>query len=568
MSSSSEGDAGALRATLHDLDNAGYGGYKRLRGSWEMEGFRLTVDRVQADPFAPPSRLEVAVPADVAGLPAELLASRVRRRALEDYLIRAADEALDDPAFAVDAGSQEVIERSACDLDEAGRVVLRFGVGLPANGRKIKGRQAARLLCDDLPDAVHTALRWDALDGDDARDFVACVEDQVQLRAALDDHGLVAFVADGAVLPRRSGVDDRPLATAGTLPFTSPESLRTEITLDNAGEVTGMGVPAGVTLVAGGGYHGKSTLLRALERGVYDHIPDDGRELVATRADAAKIRAEDGRRVERVDISGFVGDLPTGDHTTDFSSDNASGSTSQAANIAEALEVGAGVLLIDEDTAATNLMIRDLRMQQLVAKEAEPLTPFVDLIRPLHREHEVSTVLVVGGAGDYFTVADQVVLMEAFRPFEVTEQARKVAADQPGRNQEADHFPAVRHRTVDPWSVDASHKGKRKLRSRGLEALQFGSETIDLSGLGQLVDQSQVTGVGLSLARLVDAGYLDGAATVAEALDALDEELAEGGVTALRGGHPGDVALPRFLEIAAALNRLRSLRVVGVAPRP
>ncbi|MER2093000.1 MAG: ABC-ATPase domain-containing protein, partial [Saccharopolyspora rectivirgula] len=367
---------------------------------------------------------------------------------------------------------------------------------------------------------------------------------------------LVAFVADGAILPRRSGVDDRPL-TSG-VPFRSPDSLRVEVELPNRGTVTGMGIPEGVTLIVGGGFHGKSTLLRALEYGIYDHIPGDGRELVACRPETVKIRAEDGRRVHRVDVSPFVAHLPSGADTSDFSTDNASGSTSQAASIVEAVEAGAKVLLVDEDTAATNLMIRDARMQALVAKDSEPLTPFVDLIRPLYHQRGVSTVLVMGGSGDYMDVADQVIMMDSYRARDVTETARALAANPTGRQAEAQEFPPVRNRVVDPGSLP---QGRVKLRARGVDALTLGDDTIELRAVEQIVDPAQVTGIGLVLLQLARRGVFDGSRTLAEALRIFDEEVRHRGIAAVDEQYTGDFAVPRSLEVAAALNRLRSLRV-------
>lgn len=548
-----------LSRLLRRIDGAGYGRYKQLRRAWELAGCRLEVERVQPDPFAPPSRMAVRVPAEVARLPTELWSTATRRCALADFLCRGAARRLAKTPFAVDAGRQEVLERSACEMRE-GAVTLRLGIKLPGRGRRIDGRAAERLLCDQLPEAVAGSLRWSALDADAARGFVACVEDSDHLRRRLPELGLIAFVADGAVLPRRSGVDDRPLA-AGAVPFSSPPSLRVEVELPNRGRVAGMGLPDGVTLIVGGGFHGKSTLLRALEYGPYDHVPGDGRELVVCRSSTAKIRAEDGRAVIRVDVSAFVGELPTGTDTSDFSTANASGSTSQATNIVEALEVGAEVLLVDEDTAATNLMIRDARMQELVAREAEPLTPFVDLVRPLHHEHGVSTVLVMGGAGDYLDVADRVVMMHAFHAEDVTERAGEVAAGRPGRRPEAESFPPVRHRVPDPASIDPSRRGHERIRGRGRRTLEFGHSSVDLIAVEQIVDPSQVTGIGLALARLADRGHLDGERTLAEGLARLEEQLERDGLDAVRAGYPGDVVRPRPLEVAAALNRLRALRV-------
>lgn len=537
------------------MDGSSYGRYKSLTGEWAFDGFTLEVQRVQPDPFAPASRCEVRVDPRVAGLPEALYSSALRARASADFLLRAVDRRLRDSRLRVDVGRQQVLERSACRIVD-GAVVLRLGIDLPGRGRTIDGRQAERALCSDLPDAVERSLRFATADQERLREFVESVEDTDALRASLRERNLVAFVADGALLPRRSGVDDRPLADGVT--FTSPESLRVEVELPHRGPITGMGVPEGIMLVVGGGFHGKSTLLRALENGIYDHIPGDGRELVVSRGDTVKVRSEDGRRVHRVDVSPFVSHLPTGADTTDFSTDNASGSTSQAAAIVESVEAGAGVLLVDEDTAATNLMIRDARMQALVAKESEPLTPFVDLIRPLHRELGVSTVLVMGGSGDYMDVADRVLMMDAYRAREVTERARALAVEGTGRQPEADRFPQVRRRVPDPRSLAAE---KPKVRSRGVDALTLGESTVDLRAVEQIVDPSQVTGIGLALMTCVRSGLLDGTRTVAEVLDVFDEEVGEHGVLAVDPRHVGDFAVPRRFELAAALNRLRVLKV-------
>lgn len=552
-------DEARLREELRRMAGASYGRYKSLSGEWDFGDFTLRIDKVQADPFAPPSRVSVQVPADVAVLPAAAWQAPVRRRATADFLTRRAHRLLRGARLRIDAGGQEVLDRAACRIEE-GAIHLRLGIELPGHGRRIDADTAERELCDRLPEAVES-LYWDSLteDGlaDDAVAFADTVEDACALREQLSGLGLIAFVADGAVLPRRSGISDEPMpASAEPVLFTSPETLRHTVKLPHRGEVSGLGVPEGITLIVGGGFHGKSTLLHALERGVYDHIPGDGRELVVTRADAIKIRAEEGRRVERTDVSAFVRNLPTGADTADFSTDNASGSTSQAANIAEALESGAGVLLVDEDTTATNLMIRDSRMQELVHGDREPLTPFVDLVRPLRRGHGVSTVLVMGGSGDYFDVADQVIMLDGYHPYDVTERARTLAAER----TDAD-FPAPARRVPDPRSIDASARGKTRLKRRDMDVLTFGESDIDVRHLTQLVDPSQIIGVGLALRTLVEEGYLNGDRNLGEALDALEERIGAEGVEALGRGYLGDYALPRRHEIAGALNRLRTLRV-------
>ena len=549
-------DHSGLEQQLRAIDGGSYGRYKSLTGAWEFEDFTLEVQRVQPDPFAPASRCEVRVSAQVAGFPSELWSSPVRARALTGYLLRSVHRELRDSRLRVEVARQQVLDRSSCQVVD-GAIVLRLGIDLPGHGRTIDGRAAQLALCRDLPHAVSAGLRWASADQARVREFVASLEDTDALRRSLADLGLVAFVADGAVLPRRSGVDDHPLA--GAVAFASPDSLRVEVDLPNRGRVSGMGVPEGITLIVGGGFHGKSTLLRALEHGIYDHVPGDGRELVVCRDDTVKIRAEDGRRVHRVDVSPFVSHLPTGADTTDFSTDNASGSTSQAAAIVEAVEAGARGLLVDEDTAATNLMIRDARMQALVAKESEPLTPFVDLIRPL-ADRGVSTVLVMGGSGDYMDVADRVLMMDSYQAREVTARARELASHPTGRHAEAGEFPAIRHRVPDPGYAG---RGRPKVRARGVDALTLGESTVELRAVEQLVDPGQVTGIGLALMTCARSGLLDGRRTIAEVLDLFTAEVDKRGVAAVDDRYVGDFAVPRRFEIAAALNRLRTLRVSG-----
>jgi predicted ABC-class ATPase len=552
------GDTQDLASLLGGLDGKGYGRYAELVGRWDLDGAECAVRRVQADPFAPPTRIAVTVPARMAGLPAELHETEPRARGLGSFLLRALRRQLAEDGFKVDAGAQEILRRSAVSIS-GGTVRVAVGINLPGKGRRIAGHRAAELVTRVLPSAIQAALRWENIDQQAARRFARTVEDADALRGQLAERGLVSFVPDGAVLPRRSGVDDRPLTDA--LAFSSPPSLRTTLRAPNGGTLSGMGVPEGVTLIVGGGYHGKSTLLRAIEAGVYDHVPGDGRDAVVTRGDAVSIRAEDNRSVERVDVAAFVSELPSGAPTDDFSTANASGSTSQAASTIEAIEAGAGALLIDEDTSATNLMIRDSRMQQLIPRGREPLVPFVDRIRPLYEDRRISTVLVMGGSGDYLSVADTVIMLDAYRPSEVTARAHELGSRSGERAVEHGGFPAIAQRVHDPASVSPQVKGKRKITARGRERLSFGSDDIDLSAVEQIADSSQVTGTGLALSHLVEAGLLDGTRSLAEALSALRADLDSGGPEAIAHGYAGDFAVPRPLEVAAALNRLRSARV-------
>lgn len=549
-----------LEAILHRIDGRGYKAYKEIEGRrFQFDCFDLVVEHVQGDPYAAPSKLRALVPAQTAALPASALASPARRRATRDFLSRAFRAASGrHREIAIDAGRQTVLDRSACLID-AEVVELRFTIDLPGAGRRILGRKAASLLIDLLPEIINSSALAHNLDLEALEHHAATIEDQEAVRAALADAGLLAFVGNGAILPRRSGVDDRPLSDG--VRFLSPQSLEVVLETPNAGPVRGMGIPHGITLIVGGGFHGKSTLLRAVEGGIWDHIPGDGRELVVSDPGAVKIRAEDGRAVHAVDISDFISHLPGSHGTSSFTTDLASGSTSQAASLVEALEAGATALLLDEDTSATNFMIRDRRMQALVAKISEPITPFVDRIRELRDELGVSTLLVMGGSGDYFDHADVVIQMADYLPKDVTGEARKIAADlATGREEERE----VELRRPQPRRLDATslkperRPGRWRIQARGTDTLIFGRSDVDLRAVEQLRDPSQLRAIGWILGRLSDLREteLEPLQRIAEMLERLQD-----GEWGWLTGHPdGDLAVPRPNEVMAVLNRLRGAR--------
>jgi predicted ABC-class ATPase len=561
-----------LRRELRRIDGKGYKAYRDIRGTYGFGEYVLYIDHVQGDPFASPSRLRVLVPEPGAGFPPDTYSPRSREIALRDFLTRRFHDAArrfgkgkrgtgHSGIIEIDRPGQEILERTSAFVTDE-HVEARFVAGLPARGRRIAARHAEAMLLDELPRIVQASLFFESLDAEALQAHVETAEDADALREQLDGLGLVAFVADGAVLPRASGIDPRPLTAGRVIPFESPESLRVRVELPNRGAVTGMGIPTGVTVIVGGGYHGKSTLLNALELGVYNHVPGDGRELAVTRPDAAKIRAEDGRRIEKVDISPFISDLPFGRDTRAFSTDDASGSTSQAANILEALELGARVLLIDEDTSATNFMIRDHRMQELVSKENEPITPLIDKVRQLHRDTGVSTILVTGGSGDYFDVADRVIAMAEYRPRDVTEQALAIAQKHRAeRSPEGGaQFGTVTARIPVRRSFDPS-RGRRSARisPKGLKTISFGRHTIDLGALEQLVDVSQTRAIGDAIHYAME--YMDGQSTLREIAEMVQSDMGERGLDALSRRPIGDYAEFRGLELGAAINRLRTLAV-------
>ena len=554
-------DLSTLTQLLASLDGRGYGSYKQLKGSYDLGPCQLVIDHVQVDHYAPPSLLRLIVDRTAAGFPEDLLADRRGRVATTDFLARHLATAASATDGRVDVGApgQEVLERTTVAFTENG-LEARLAAELPASGRRIQGRRAARLLTEELPRLAEAALRHRSLDAPALRAHVALHRDQEALRDQLAGRGLVAFVGDGAILPRRSGDSDLPLLD-GPVPFESPESMRVTVELPSGRQVSGMGIPDGVTVIVGGGYHGKSTLLRAIERGIHPHVAGDGREWVITRADAASIRAEDGRSVTGVDISPFISGLPSGTDTRSFSTANASGSTSQAASLVEAVDAGASALLIDEDTSATNFMIRDERMRALIPAEREPITPFVDRISPLLTERGVSTVLVAGGSGAFFDVADHVIALDSYLPRDVTAEARALAEVHPP--SPATVFAPPRARIPAPGCLRPT--GKRKpAAARGRDTIRLGREHLDLSAVSQLLDAAQTQAVAHALDRLADQAEQAEPLPVEDAIRALFERIDAGGLETLspHRGHPGHLARPRPLEVHAAVNRWRGLRLL------
>ncbi|KAL4100387.1 hypothetical protein PRIC1_008181 [Phytophthora ramorum] len=565
-----------LGSILQELHNRNYGAYHDLQRAFEFEDvagglrFSLEFDHIQGDPYASPSRAHVTVSAGSAAFPAEMHVDKTRNVALCDYLTRAfaasARQAGADAKtvsnswqgakggdISIDAPGQHVIERSSVMVLTNGDVEARFNINLPARGRSICGDWAYTILVDTLPTLVERSLLLKSLDVAHVWEHLHSVEDQETLRGMMKGAGLVGFVRDGAVLPRQSGASDLPLSSDKAVPFKSPKSLSRSFTLPNCGVVTGMGIPQGVTLFVGGGFHGKSTVLKALEVGVYNHVPSDGRELVVMDPNAVKIRSEDSRSVVCTDISAFIDNLPFKQDTTRFSTADASGSTSQAANIVEALEVGATTLLIDEDTCATNFMIRDWKMQQLVAKDKEPITPFISKVRALYTQRGVSSVLVIGGAGDYFSVADNVIMMDSYEPRDVTAEAKKIASEHGEIRQDAT-FGEFKARI--PLSRGFEVNGK--VVSRGIGKIQYGEVDLDLSAVEQIVEPSQVRTIADAI--LKARSFMDGKRTLEGVLAMLEAEMDRTGSLDVVGTHKksGFYTRPRKLELAAAINRLRT----------
>lgn len=580
-----------LERKLASIDRRGYPAYKSLRGRYDFRDFVLSIDHVQGDPFAAPSRVSLMIPAEVAGFPSELSDAPHRRVALEDTLCRRFAAEAARASFKVGGSGKsgliatsrpgpEVLARSACEVTPAG-ITMRLEVGFPAHGRTVDARALDTMLFELVPACAERSLLADTGALAAARAAVELADDQHAVRCALERLGLVAFVADGSILPRATGASSQPLA--GALPFQAPESLSITLDLPHRGSVRGLAIRRGITLIVGGGYHGKSTLLQALQEGVYNHVAGDGRELAITDSSAFKLRAEDGRPVHATNIAPFIANLPDGRDTRAFTTADASGSTSQAASLVEAVEMSSRVLLIDEDTSATNFMVRDALMEEVVAAEQEPITPFVERVRALWEQAGVSSVIVVGSSGAFFPVADTVVQMDCYRAIDVTQRVDAVlaahgmaSAATAGAEGAVWEPPRPRRLALDLGRGTSSQRGRSRGRSRGasrghddrrpaklkvqgLDGFSVGEHTVDLRQVEQLVEGEQTAALARMVRLVLERGLLDGTRPLPQVVEMVFRAVEERGWQALdETGAPGcGLALPRPLELAVCLNRWR-----------
>ena len=560
-----------LKSELQRIDGKGYKAYKDLQGQYDFKDYILSIDHVQGDPFASPSRLRVIINRNRARFPEDIISEDYKKVAVSDLLTRLFYfniNKFSEKIFgsgksglvAISRCPQEILERTSIIINKD-NIEARFYVGFPAKGRTVLARELEKILYNVIPSIVENTLMYENINKSKVIDRVKLVEDQEYIRSELKKRDLIAFIANGSILPRESGISQKPLKNV--LPFKSPKSLEIEMNLPNRGLIKGMGIKKGVTLIVGGGYHGKSTLLNALELGVYNHIEGDGRELVITDNTAVKVRAEDGRSIKNTDISLFIDNLPNGKDTIRFTTENASGSTSQAANIVEAIESKATVLLIDEDTSATNFMIRDDLMQRLVSKEKEPITPFIEIVKPLYNQKDISTILVIGSSGDYFDVADCVIQMDNYEVKDVTKEAKSLMRGEINKRIEEKNIIINLNfnRKLQKGTIESTYKGV-KIKTMGLSNININNENIDLRAVEQIVDNEQLNAIG-AIMKYIEDNIIGKDLSLEEAVNEAYKEIKRNGLISIdkiKGGS-GSMSLPRKQEVMSSYNRYRNLKI-------
>ena len=568
-----------LEQLLRETDHKSYPAYKSLKGKYIFQGYILSIDHVQGDPFAAPSSLSIHMQAQQHGFPRDYISEPHRRVMLENYLLRGFYRELGrfshkaggsgkSGALSVSSCGQEVLERSALTFSpKDGSMILRFSAGFPAAGRTTLSMELKKMLFEYVPSCVAKALRFSAINQNELKHWISVSDDQQSIRLSLSDAGLVAFVANGSALPRKSGVDERPMTDA--IPFESPAEDMVTLSLPGGRSISGLGIRKGITLIVGGGYHGKSTLLKALERGVYNHIPGDGREFVITEESAMKLRSEDGRSVKQLDISAFIRNLPSGRDTVCFSTEDASGSTSQAANTVEAILAGSKTLLIDEDTSATNFMLRDSLMQQVIHPKQEPIIPFLSRMRQLYEQLGISTILVAGSSGAFFEIADTILQMKEYRPLNITVKAKEAASAEKNLYYEsrkpeetASDLPHWTDKRIALPNRDVTESRKVKVRGNGTDAVSINHESVELRFVEQVIDPEQTNLLG-ALLRVLEEQYFNGQKPLTACVSEIYARLKKEGFTtaSAQGQIPGNLAMIRLQELWAMVNRYRGLQL-------
>lgn len=555
-----------LKRELEKIDGRGYKTYKTLEGQYSFEDYILSIDHVQGDPFASPSRIRVIVNSNN-NFPKNLFDEKYKKITICDFLTRLFSKNIykyGEKVFGsgksglieISKCSQQVIERTSIIINNE-KIEARFYVGFPARGRSVLSKELEKILFNIIPNIVKNTLIYNNINIKALNDKLKLLEDQEFIRKQLKDKKLIAFIANNSILPRESGISQKPLKDGKK--FISPKELEVEFNTPNRGLIKGMGIPEGITLIVGGGYHGKSTLLKALELGVYNHIEGDGREFVITDNTALKVRAEDGRAITKTDISLFINNLPNGKDTKKFYTENASGSTSQAANIIEGIESGTKLFLIDEDTSATNFMIRDSVMQQLVSKDKEPITPFIDVARSLYKQKGISTILVAGSSGDFFDIADLVIQMDNYEPYEVTKKAKALSRGITNVNENL-KVDIDFNRVILKGTIESSPKGV-KVKILGKDGISINKENIDLRAVEQIVDNEQLNTIG-AIMKYAENKLMGKNLTLAQIADNITEELKNNliGIENIKGGY-GSFAIVRKQEIMCAYNRYRKIKI-------
>ena len=558
-----------LKNIIQDINGESYKSYKSIEGEFLFNDYIFYVDHVQDDAFSSPSKMRVKIAQSAALFPDDTYFNRSREVALRDFITRRFYESIrtyskadielkESGSISIENPGQEILERSTAFIDQS-YVEIRFTLRLPYSGNNVEGNLAEDILFNKLPKIINNSLLFENLDKEALYQHIKTYEDADFLRNELENLRLIAFVAEGSILPRRSDGSTLPIEMDRAVPFVSPNNLKMDVELPNKGQITGMGLPRGITLIVGESGQGKSTLLNALELGIYNHIPGDGREYAVSNPNSVKIRAEEDRNIENVDISAFVSNHSSGKNIHSFSSENAGDYVSQAANVTEAIEIGADVLLIDEDTSASNFLIPEQSSSEGNAEINETITPFVDQARNLYSGYMVSSILVIDGPGNYFDIADFVIRMTNYEAQDITLETKKMA-DKNRIPRNDIYFGTIPERIPLVESLDPGNGIQSiEISPKAINYIEFGSSLIDLSFIEQVVSINQMKAICKAI--MYSKKYMDGRKSFRQLTSLVMLDIERSGLDVLNPSLSGEYAEFRKIELAAVFNRINSLKI-------
>jgi predicted ABC-class ATPase len=558
---------------LAEIDGKPFSEYERLIGDFDFARYVIKCSKIEMARDGENPVFNIRVPQSIAELPGHLYDSPVRRTALEDYLTRNLCAVTGRIARFNESGwarrniiiaepGQKILPRTSVAvtkeyIDARIRIALPYKVYVSGE-RLVDGEMARKVFFEDLPEIVSSSIFCCNLDLGAAEEFVNGMEDADRVRQTLATLGLVGFVGEGSLLAREQGSDEPDLSHIA--PFEVADDARTEIDVPNAGKIAGLGIPAGLTVVLGDAANGRKDFMSALAAGVFNHIPGDGRETVITVSDAVQVAVDRDRVVQEVNITPFLTESENGNPAS-YSTRSADSFISQAAATIEALEVGARVLIVDENTSASAFLTTDARVAGLLG--ATPRASLAQRARQMVDELGIS--LVIGGenlVAEYIPIADTVLKVEDFQVTNITEEAKALNLALPPEAPVVNLAPMLaRSRWIMPSSIDAAVGSKDVVISAlDLNAIQFGRSVIELDSVPQIADESQTLTIGLLLyyakLRYMQEGY-----PLREMLDMIDRDLSSEGLGTISRDLRGDLARPRRYELAAALNRLPTFRV-------
>lgn len=551
-----------LKNILQDINGEDYQSYKSIEGEFLFNDFILYVDHVQDSPSSPPSKIRVKISQELALFPKDTYSNRSREIALRDFITRRFYDSIQSSqttAFiSIDCPGQEILEKTTAFVDES-FVELRFDINLPSLDDKVASNLLEEIFFIKLPEILNNSIIYKNLEKEALYQHIETSEDADFLRNELENLRLIAFVAEHSILPRNSSTSSLPMESNEAVPFESPNNLKMDVELPNKGQITGMGLPRGITLIVGEKDQGKSTLLKAIEMGIYNHIPGDGREFVVSNPNSVQIVAEEGRSIKNVDISSFISSHASGNDTHSYSTENASADISQAANVIEAVELGADVLLIDQDSSADNFLIPSPALSNSNDKLNEGFTTYVNQARNIFNGYMVSSILVIDSSENYFDIADFAIQMKDYKAYDI-ELEESQFTDQNRVTNSDIFFGNIPERIPIVESLDLEiQEREMKISPNENKCIQFGSTIVNLNYLDQLISISQIKAIFETITYAKK--YMDGNKSLRQVTSLVMLDIGRSGLDALNPMLSGEYAEFRKIELAAVINRIQSLKV-------